>query len=258
MPLSQYFRLMDTMARMALRADAARFFLGYIWWLLEPLMWVLVLYVVFEKILVSQTHNFLIFLVIGQFLFGWFSKSVVSASSSIINGKGLVGRVNIPKTLFPMAVIQEGLYRQVAVFAMLFGFLIINGYKVTALWWCLVPVILVNYVLIIACSLIGACLVCMARDFVQIIALGMMFLMFMSGIFWDVHEFSQPDKINWLLVLNPLAFVIDAYRQILMFDTLPDMRHLLLVGGGSAALAGAMVLIMRRGSQYLALKAITA
>ena len=40
MPLSQYFRLIDIMARMALRADATRFFLGYIWWVLEPLLWV--------------------------------------------------------------------------------------------------------------------------------------------------------------------------------------------------------------------------
>jgi lipopolysaccharide transport system permease protein len=53
MPLSQYLRLIDTMARMALRADASRYFLGYIWWVLEPLLFVGVFYVVFNVILES-------------------------------------------------------------------------------------------------------------------------------------------------------------------------------------------------------------
>ena len=51
MSLSQYFRLIDTMARMALRADASKYFLGYIWWVLEPLLFVGVVYVVFNVIL---------------------------------------------------------------------------------------------------------------------------------------------------------------------------------------------------------------
>jgi lipopolysaccharide transport system permease protein len=258
MPLSQYFRLIDVMARMSLRADATRFFLGYIWWVLEPLLWVAVLYVVFFKILGTRQDDFLMFLAVGKLVFVWFSKSVTLASSSIINAKGLVGKINVPKTLFPMAVIQEGLYRQLAVFALLIVFLISGGYRVTAAWWYLVPVILVNYVMIVACAFAGACLVCLARDFVQVISLGMIFMMFVSGIFWDVHALSDPHKTELLLAANPLAFVLDAYRQIMMYDTPPDMLHLLSIGLGFGALLCAMVLIMRRTSQYLALKALTA
>lgn len=258
MPLSQYFRLIDVMARMSLRADATRFFLGYIWWVLEPLLWVAVLYVVFVMILGTRQADFLMFLATGKLMFVWFSKSVLQASSSIINAKGLVGKINVPKTLFPMAVIQEGLYRQVAVFVLLIIFLISDGYEITATWWYLVPVLLVNYVIIVSCSFAGACLVCLARDFVQLISLGMIFMMFVSGIFWDVHALSDPHKTELLLAANPIAFVLDAYRQIMMYDTPPDMLHLLSIGVGFGALLCAMVLIMRRTSQFLALKALTA
>ena len=54
MSVTQKFRLIDTMARMALRADASRYFLGYIWWILEPLLYVGVLYVVFTLILTNR------------------------------------------------------------------------------------------------------------------------------------------------------------------------------------------------------------
>lgn len=258
MPFSQYLRLVDIMARMALRADATRFFLGYIWWVLEPLLWVVVLYVVFVIVLGTRQADFLMFLATGKLVFVWFSKSVTIASSSIVNGKGLVGKINVPKTLFPMAVVQEGLYRQTAVFALLAMFLLTSGYEVTTNWLYLVPVMLVNYVMIVACSFAGACLVCMARDFNQIISLSMIFLMFTSGIFWDVRQLGDPHKTEMVLNMNPLAFMLDAYRQIMMYDTPPDMLHLLTIGAGFGALLCAMVLIMRRGSQYLALRALTA
>jgi len=258
MPLIQYFRLIHVMARMALRADAARFFLGYIWWVLEPLLWVGVLYVVFKKVLVSGQPDFLIFLATGKMIFLWFSKSITQASNSIINSKGLIANINIPKTLFPMAIVHEGLYRQVAVFAMLFVFVIASGYPVTVTWLYLVPLLLVSYLIILAGSFIGACLVCMVRDFSQLITLGMMFLMFVSGVFWNVRTLSDPHKIDLLLAWNPLAFMLDAYRQVLMHDTPPALLHLLAIAGGSGILILVMVVLMRRGSQFLALKAITA
>ncbi len=258
MPFSQYFRLIDVMARMALRADASRFFLGYIWWVLEPLLWVAVFYVVFVVILGSQQPDFLLFLATGKLAFVWFSKSVTQASNSIVAGRGLVGRVNAPKTLFPMAVIQESMYRQIAVFALMITFLLSRGYEITVTWLYLVPLLLVNYVMIVSCSFVGACLVCLARDFTPLISLAMLFLMFTSGIFWDVRDLADPYKTELVLTVNPVAFIIDAYRQITMHNTPPDILHLLSIGAGFGALLCAMVLLMRRGSQYLALKALTA
>jgi len=257
MPLSQYFRLVDMMARMALRADATKFILGYLWWILEPLLWVAVFYVVFSVIRGTRTGDFLIFLMTGKLAFIWFSKSVTMASASLVGGKGLIGKVDVPKTLFPMASIQEALYKQSAVFVVLFIVLASNGFPPTVNWLYVLPVIMVNYIMIVACAFIGASLVAIVLDFKPLIGLGMMFLMFTSGIFWDVNALD-PDKAALLLAVNPLAFILDAYRQVLMYDSTPDMYHLLVVGAGFGALACTMVLAMRRGSQYLALKALTA
>jgi lipopolysaccharide transport system permease protein len=258
MPFLQYFRLADTMALMALRADAARYFLGYIWWVLEPLLWVGVFYVVFVIILDSRQPDFLIFLATGKLAFVWFSKTVTQASNSIVSGKGLVGKISVPMTLFPMAVVQEGLYRQAAVFLLLTGLLLNQGYPITQTWWYLAPLMFAYYIMIVACSFLGACLVCIARDFSQLISLGVMFLLFMSGIFWDVRTLGDPAKTELLLNVNPLAFILDAFRQIMMYDTPPDMAHVLAIGVGFGAMVCVMVLLMRRGSQYLALKALTA
>lgn len=257
MTFLQYFRLVDTIARMDLRADAARKGLGYIWWVLEPLLFVAVFYVVFDLIMQSGRGDFLVFLMCGKLTFIWFSKSVNQASNSIAANKGLIGRINVTKTLFPLAVIQEGLYRQATVFLLLLGFIWVRGYAPGLTWFYLVPLILVNYLMIVACSLVGACLVCIWRDFSMFIALAMTFLMFVSGVFWDARTLGDLHTAELVLALNPLAFMIDAYRQVLMYATAPDWMHLAQITLGSAVLLVIMVLIMRRSSQFLALRALS-
>ncbi len=257
MPFFQYLSLIDMMARMELRADAARFFFGYLWWILEPLLYVAVFYLVFAVILTSRQPDFLFFLMTGKLAFNWFSKSVTQSASSINRGAGLIGRIDVPKTLFPLATIQAGIYRQASVFLMLGVVLAVGGYYPTWNWLYFFPVLFVNYLLIIACGFIAACLVSMMRDFMPIIQLSMIFLMFTSGIFWNPHTLDDPAKTDLLLAVNPIAFILDAYRQALMYDTAPDMLHLVTLGVGCGALICAIVLIMRRGNHYLALKALT-
>jgi lipopolysaccharide transport system permease protein len=257
MPLSQYFRLVDIQARMALKADASKFFLGYIWWLLEPMLYVGVFYVVFDIILDSGRADFLPFLLCGKWPFVWFSKTVNQAANSIIAGSGLIGRIDVPKSIFPMAVVQESVYKQSTVFLLLFIALYVMGYTPDLGWLWIIPVILVQLVMIIACSLIGAVLVCFVRDFSMFISLGMIFLMFTSGIFWDARSLD-PEMGQRVLNVNPLAFILDAYRQVLMYDTPPEMGHLLLIGVGFGALAVLVLAYMRSASKYLALRALTA
>ncbi|MFT6955220.1 MAG: lipopolysaccharide transport system permease protein [Halieaceae bacterium] len=258
MPPTQYLSLVDSMARMSLRADASKYYLGYIWWILEPLLYVLVFYVVFNVILDSKRADFLIFLMCGKLPFIWFSKSVTQASNSIVGNKGLIGKINITKTLFPMAIVQEGLYKQVAVFALLIAVLIFYGYSVSVTWLWLIPVIIVNYLMIVACSLVGAALVCVVRDFSMLISLGMIFLMFTSGLFWDVHALADPEMTSLVLTFNPLAFILDCYRQIFMYQATPDLSHLAILGIGWLLLLAAIVWAINRSGQYLALKAMTA
>jgi homopolymeric O-antigen transport system permease protein len=258
MQLSQYFSLMDTQARMALRGDASRLFMGYFWWILEPLLYVAVFYVVFSLILDNGRADFLVFLVCGKMTFIWFSKTVNLASNSIVGNKGLIGKLDVPKSLFPLSVIQASCYRQLAVFVLLFAVLLINGYPVSSTWVWLIPVIVVNYLMIVACSLIGAYLVCLVRDFSMLISLSMIFLMFTSGIFWDVRQLPDPQMTEFMLAFNPLAFLLDAYRQILMYQTPPDLIQLGKFGILFVAVVFVMTQFMRRSSKYLALKALTA
>lgn len=238
MSFRHYFSLVDALARFALKADARRFYLGYLWWILEPLLYVAVFYLVFEVFLGTRQPDFLVFLAVGKLTFIWFSKSVNQAANSLDVNKGLIAQRDLPKTLFPMAVIQEGLYKQLAIFALLIAFLWLAGFGWNGHWLWLPVLMLLQYVLICCCGLAAALLVCLQRDFTMVVQLGTVFLLFMSGVFWDVNTLENPVAADWLLRINPLAYLLDAYRAVFMRAEAPSLELM-----GWLALELALVLV---------------
>ena len=253
---SQYFTLIDTLARFHLKAEARRFGLGYLWWILEPMLYVGVFYLVFVLFLGNRQPDFLVFLAVGKLSFIWFSKSVNQASLSLVNSREVMGQTNLPKHLFPVAVMHEGVYRQAAVFAFLLVLVLALGYAPTSAWVWLIPVVVAQYLLILACGLGAAVLVCLQRDFQMLIQLGMVFLLFMSGVFWDIDTLTNPSAVFWLETLNPLAVLLDSYRQILLSGRAPDVGPLVLIGFQSTVLIGIMMWLYRRLHFWLAERAI--
>ena len=236
MTLSQTVTLVDTLARFHLKGESRQYFLGYLWWVLEPLLYVAVFYLVFDILLGSRQPDFLYFLMVGKLTFIWFSKSVNQAAGSLEANKGLLAQTNLRKELFPLAVIHQGFYRQLAVFAFLVCFLLIGGYLPSAVWLWLIPLTLLQAMLIAGCGLLGALLVSLRRDFRLVIQLGTVFLLFMSGIFWDLNTIADARLRDGLLMVNPLANLIDCYRQVLMLGEAPEAIRLAWVLGESLLL----------------------
>ena len=248
---------MDTLARFQLKAEARRFVLGYLWWIVEPLLYVAVFYVVFVKLMGNRQSDFLVFLAVGKLTFIWFSKSVNQAAMSLVNSRGLIGQVNLPKHLFPLSIVQEGLYRQLAVFAFLLLFVMGSGYSPQLSWFWLLPIAVLQYLLIVACGLLGAVLVCFRRDFQMLIQLGTLFLLFMSGVFWDVRALEDTELVGFLMTVNPLVVLLDGYRQVLMYGEIPDLARLGWVLIEALVLLLCTIWLYRRLNFWLAQRAVT-
>lgn len=207
--------------------------------MLEPLLFVLVFYVVFSVVLSNRTENFLLFLMCGKIPFLWFSKSVTAGSNSIVQNRGLIGQLDVPKALFPYTAVHEVLYKQWFVFMVLLAVVAGYGLLPELNWLWLLPLILVQYLLILACAMIGALLVSFIPDMRMLIAMGITFLLFGSGIFWDIRSIENVELQQWLLIINPLLFLIDSYREVLINRSIYNLHHLLLL-----ALATSLCLVV--------------
>lgn len=241
---------------MNLKAEASRFILSYLWWAIEPLLFVLVFYFVFDVLLDSGRADFLLFLVCGKIPFMWFQKSVTSASNSIVQNKGLINQIDMPKSLFPYVSVHEALYKQWAVFVVLFCVVMFYGYMPALHWLWLIPVLIVQYFLILACSLLAALCVSFISDFRMLINMVMLFLLFASGIFWDINRIVDTQSRSLLLACNPIAFLVDAYRQVLMYDAVYDIQHLFILGVVTMTGLLVMHVVMHKMSKTIAAKVV--
>ena len=242
---------------MALRADASRMYLGYLWWVVEPLLYVGVFYLVFGVILDSGRADFLLFLACGKLPFMWFSGSVNTASNSMLAARGLIGQTRLPKALFPMAKIQEGLYRQSAVFLFLIAFVLAWGIEPTWNWLWLLPLMLTQYLVIVPCAILGSLLVCVAQDFMRVIGLGTIFMLFVSGIFWDVRAIPDVETQQLIFTVNPIAFLLDGYRQVLMYGQAPDGVHLFWIAFFGLVASKLALVLVSRLEQWVAMRVLS-
>ena len=242
---------------MRIKGEARQYFLGYLWWLLEPMLYVAVFYFVFFTLLNSRQPDFLQFLMVGKLTFIWFSKSINQAANCIEINKGLVAQLRIPQALFPIATVIEGAYRQSVVFGFLLVFLLLSDYPLTPAWIWLMPVMLLNVILITGCAMAAALLVCWQRDFRLLIQLGTVFMLFVSGIFWDINTIQNTELVTWLMRLNPMAALIDAYRQILLHGLAPDAHMMLWAMSEAVLLLTAMALCFQRFQFWMARRVIS-
>lgn len=243
---------------MALKSEASRLFLSYAWWIIEPILFVLVFYFVFAVLLRTGREDFLLFLICGKVPFMWFSKSVTLASNTIFQNRALISQIDIPKAFFPLASVQQSLYREAPVFLLMLIVAVLYGCYPGWHWLLLLPLMLVQYLLILAASCLGA--ICVARllDTRMLINMGMMLLLFTSGVFWDVSSIQNPYMKELLLWLNPLAFLLDCYRKVIMHSAHYDMVHLALLGLACAVALWAILLWMQRRGRRIASWVVTA
>jgi lipopolysaccharide transport system permease protein len=254
----QFLELVDLQARLALKSEASRLFLSYAWWIIEPVLFVGVFYFVFAVLLRTGREDFMLFLVCGKIPFMWFSKSVTVASNTLFQNRALISQIDIPKAFFPLASVQQSLYREAPVFLLMLLVAVLYGCYPGWHWLLLLPLVVVQYLMILTASCLGA--ICVARllDTRMLISMGMLFLLFTSGVFWDVSSIQNETARQWLLWLNPMAFLLDSYRKVIMQSAAYDVMHLALLGLVAALALSFLLAWMRRRSRRIASWVVTA
>ena len=94
-----------------LRAEAARTYIGFLWWVLDPLIFMAIFYVVFGLLLRRSTPDFVPFLLIGLVSWRWFQNTITHSATSILGGRSLMQQVYVPKIIFPLVIILTDLVK---------------------------------------------------------------------------------------------------------------------------------------------------
>lgn len=245
----RFLELLIFSAYAELKAESARSYLGFLWWLLEPAMFMAVFYVAFGLLLGIGEPNYIPFLLIGLTLWQWFKSCVSHGGYAIWLNIPMMRQVRLPIVLFPLTVVLCDTVKFAFVFVVLALILWSMGYGP---WWGYLALPLVFFVLLLvamACGLVAAAVVPFVPDVRFVIENALMAMMFVSGVVFSLASLSEPYR-SWV-ALNPMVGILESARDILMRGQWPDWLLLAKAAGGATVmLVIAVILIHRLAPRY--------
>lgn len=225
--LQRWFPLIVFQTYANMRLEALKGYLGILWLVLEPLLYLGVLYVVFGHFLRSGGEQFVGFLLCGVIPYRWFDNTIRTGSGSIASNIPLLQQTYIPKFVMPCVSVSVAAIKFLVPLSLWLLFLLALGVEPNKTWVSLPIVIAIQFLFQAALSGILALLVPFYPDMRILINNGLLFLMFLSGVFFNPWNLAH--SIRYVVLFNPLALLIDSYRATLLRDQWPDFLGLAVV-----------------------------
>jgi lipopolysaccharide transport system permease protein len=240
----RYIELIIYRALADFRSEVSRMYLGIIWWVLEPLLYVLVFYVVFGIGLRQASATYVPWLICGLIVWKWLDSSARTAAGTIAQSVGIMSQVYLPKVVFPLITVLTNCLKFLIILAIFLLFLYFYGVAIQISWLWLLVLIPLQLLFVAGLSSLFAGLVPILPDFAHAVNYGMTFLFFASGVFVNVKDMSP--KAQHLMRLNPASCLIEMYRDALFRGERPSGFSTMCVLGWSAILFMASALLYKK------------
>jgi len=224
-----------TLTRRDLRGRYASSVLGLSWAVIQPLALLLLFTFVFSVVLrirlgwSSSAYLFAAYVFCGMLPWIALQEGLTRSSSVILENVPLIKKVIFPSEILPVSVVVSALVLEMiglSVFVLLLS--LFHRVPTPAL---LVLPVIIGFQLMFTLGIgwVLASLTVFLRDVTQLLGLGMTFWMFITPIFYPPE--MVPPGFAFLLLVNPMWYVVSAYRRVLLEGALPDLSQFAVFAG---------------------------
>jgi ABC-type polysaccharide/polyol phosphate export permease len=202
--------------------------IGWIWGLIHPLAllisWMFVFQVCMRVPPPEGVGNYPLFIFAGMLPWLLFSETVQRSASSLLDSANLITKTVFPSEMIPVSVFLSTLMSHLLALVLMIA--------ATGVWINQISVFLILlpfYFVVLGLFAIGlgwivAALHVFLRDTAQVVSVVLIFWFWLTPIFITPGQF--PPWARFLLVANPLYYVVRGYRTILLGSAMPDLEDL--------------------------------
>lgn len=207
--------------------------LGFLWTFLEPLLMLTVLYFVFTTIITTDIENFALYLLLGLLVWYMFSRATSMGLSSLITKSGMIQRINFRREIVVISSCLTAFIIMSFEFAA-FGVFVVALQFVPPLTAVVLPLLLIDlFFLCVGVALILSVLNVFFRDIKFIWQVLVQAGFFLHPIFYRLE--GLPENIRMILELSPVAHILNAVRDVVLYDSLPSVDSSLYIVGTTLA-----------------------
>lgn len=227
--LYDYRELLKTSVKKEIRGKYKNSFLGVLWSFLNPLLQILVYAIVFPLILKNNEKNYVIFLCCGLIPWTFFSTAITRAAFTMIENGNIIKKVYFPREILPISIVTSEAINFLISTIIIIAFVLVYGVGLTKFILYYPIIFIVQYILILGISFVVSSITVYVRDLQHLIGVALQLLFYATPIVYNAN--TIPENFKWVLNLNPMTYVINAYRDIFYNQVAPDVKALLIVAG---------------------------
>lgn len=212
--------------------------LGYAWVIVNPLTQMIVMAFVFSKLLRFENLGvpYPVFLYVGLLPWTLFSGALSSSAGVLVQNAGLLKKIYFPREVFVLSTIFAKVIDFFLASSVLILFLIVYRIPLTLniLWF--FPILFIQFIFMYGIGLIVSAFNLFYRDIQYLLTLVLMVWMYLTPVIYPTEMF--PERYRWLFQINPMAVIINAYREVLLAGGMPNFASL-----GIALLVSLIILL---------------
>lgn len=198
--------------------------IGFLWTMLQPLLTMLVLQLVFSTIFRFEVSNYAVYALSGILFWNFFSQSISASMNSLRGNASLLGKMPIPKVVFPLATVLAGVVNLLLALVPLFAILLVTGHPIRPAILFLPVAILLASLFTLGAGLLLSPLSVFFHDVVELVGVTLTLLMYLTPVFYPMS--IVPENLRWVVRYNPIRSVLEVFRDPIYFGKIPPLSHL--------------------------------
>ena len=203
---------------------------GILWSMLNPIMMMIILNAVFSRVFRADIENFPVYLLTGQLVFSFFNEASSSAIFSVVEASALIKKIYVPKYVFPLERVLFGFVNMVFSLSALIILMIVQKVKVTVVTLLFPIPLIALFLFTCGWSFLISALCVYFRDLKHLYSVLMTAWMYITPIMYPI-EYLSGSWVYKIVMLNPLTWYVQYFRQIVMYHTLPTLEMNLVCFG---------------------------
>lgn len=215
-------------AKSELKSEVANSYLNWLWWVLDPICFMLIYVFIFGVVFKAREPYFPVFIFLGLSMWDFFNKNLKMSVTLVKRNKPIVSKVYLPKyILVVVKMLVNG-------FKMGVSLLIVAAMMVfwqVPLTWNILyffPIMIVLWIFTFGCSSFMLHYGVFVEDLSNVINIILRLVFYMTGIFYNVATRLPAPYNEYAVKYNPLAFLLTEMRNAVIYGRIPN-RNLLLV-----------------------------
>lgn len=215
-------------AKSSLKSEVANSHLSWMWWILDPLLFMMVYSFISIIVFGKSEKYFAAFVFIGLSSWSFFQSTIKQSVKLVTRNSSIVSKIYIPKYILIFIQMLVNGFKMMISYILVVGIMILYRVPVTYRILYVIPLFMILFIVTFGISTICLHFGVYIEDLSNVINVLLRLVFYMSGIFYSITKRVDPPYSHILLKCNPVAFIMQSLRECMIYSTTPAHKWMLV------------------------------